>query len=53
LVGKKYYKQLKNNNRFVVEVLSETLTHVYLRVEGTNRRWNAGKWYFKRFYKEL
>jgi hypothetical protein len=60
LVGKKFYRQVTKNVRWEVEVLSESLTHCYIKIiiplenpNGRKRAWNVSKSWFLSKYKEI
>jgi hypothetical protein len=56
LVGKKYYRKVTDNVTWVVKVLSETKTHVYIKVIkplDSKHRWNVSKDWFDKYYKEI
>lgn len=47
------YKRTFINGDCFYEIISETVTHVYLRNIETRNRWNIDKSTFKRLYKEV
>jgi hypothetical protein len=46
----RYKRLFKNQGVYIYEVLSETLTHVYLRNIETGYRINVDKWSLKKNY---
>jgi hypothetical protein len=56
MVGKRFIRELTEDMTLEVEVISETLTHVYVKVikpETSHPGWNLSKGYFMLKYKEI
>jgi riboflavin synthase alpha subunit len=53
MVGKKFTCSPVLRVTWIVEVISETLTHVYVRNLKSGRRWNIPKSVFKADWKEI
>jgi hypothetical protein len=53
MLGKKFRFTHNKTITWDVEVISETITHLYVKDLKTGRRWNERKGYFHKAYTEV